>query len=226
MPKVRLLQIFYDDAQRATLDDEVTPYKNLVCTKYFCSQIVADLIDRRFHWNCDYFGLLSWKCQKKTRLSPGRIKSFVETYGQSPDFFAVCGKETENVWTQAVTVHPPIICDMAQEVLRLAGWKVNLDTINSHASYCNYQIVKSDLYEDYVEQMLKPCIRIMNDEANPFLREMLNKDAKYRSQPPVATDHLRQITGAPYYTFHSFICERLFTTYAFIKQWSYVRVSG
>jgi hypothetical protein len=75
-----------------------------------------------------------------------------------------------------------------------------------HTIYGNFFIAKGKVYKEYVE-LLKDAILFMHCKYS----ELAFKDANYQSG--LTPEQLKERTGLDYYTFHTFILERLLSVY-------------
>ncbi|HXP51389.1 MAG TPA: hypothetical protein VN922_15640, partial [Bacteroidia bacterium] len=72
--------------------------------------------------------------------------------------------------------------------------------------YCNFFAAKSEIYEKYVTEMLIPAMNIMHKMPELFANS---------NYPKPLPQNLKDKWGFNHYTFHSFLCERMFTHFAY-----------
>lgn len=155
---IRIHQIYYDDAQRAGLDQAFIPYDNRAnpCPQW-----------REYHvfrtaWlagRCraaDVTGFVSWKFGAKTGL-PGRL--FTRFIARHPghDVYFVNPVRVEprpfaNIWLQAEAHHPGIL-GLARRILAAVGVDVDLarlDQPRDQVLFCNYWAGTARFWDAYM----------------------------------------------------------------------------
>ncbi len=221
-PDIKIYQIYYNEGSQLQLDRQFTPYLNTHCTKYFSDQVAIELYDAGLMDECDYFGIVSWRLWQKIRR--GDIRAQIYADNKAHDFYyftrRLPGIKQKQLWQQANFLHSTDLTSYIQMLLSELGFNVDLLKMDLVPAYFSYQICKTMLYQDYIETLLKPMIALMEDTSRPDLQAWLNQDANYERYGNALTkERLREITGFPYYTKHTFITERLFATYAALKGW-------
>lgn len=215
---IRIRQIYYKDIHKYNLLETAIPYYNPSANEFLENQVIRDLIESGDCVGSDYYTVLSWKFKTKTfnRLSE---KNFYFAEQFKPDVIGIWANvKPHNVWLQPIKLgwHPIEFLECGKYIIHKI-YGIDVETLNTPVCYSNYQIVKSDIYEKYVKELLAPAMDLMsNDE---YLREKLFVDAKYRTvtKGEIAnTDTCLKVFGKPYYTLHPFVCERLFSTFASI----------
>jgi len=83
---LKIFQVFYDIKSRKELDPQFIPYENTRCSKYFESQVIADLHTQGKMTDCEYFGVVSWRIwQKVKRLTS--LNDFICSDKKTHDFY-------------------------------------------------------------------------------------------------------------------------------------------
>jgi hypothetical protein len=72
--------------------------------------------------------------------------------------------------------------------------------------YANQFIAKGWLYKKYVSEVITPAIEILEND----LKELAWKNSGYNGLKP---EKLKELTGLKYYTFHTFLLERLLSVW-------------
>ncbi len=176
-------QLVSDDQTERALDPQFTPYKNIRCTKYFESQIIVDLNDAGTMSGSQYFGVVSWKFHQKVR-QPCNIRQVITDDRTAHDFYYMARDDAEkNIWQQAEAKYRGGIdfTSYTQQLLKELHFDAHLHTLKTVPSYCNYQICKTELYQDYIVNCLKPMIGFMEDDSRADLQRWLNEDSLYKS---------------------------------------------
>lgn len=215
-PKIVIYQTYYNDTSKARLDGRFKSYYNENCDKYMESSIIQNLASNNLIKG-DYFGVVSSKISFK--IDRWDYTNLIKEIKKSKyDFYYVGGGANhENVWLQANRVHKTDFAKWANFIFKEIGFDIDVLKLNTPLSFCNYHIAKSDLYLEWVNSCLNPCIDVMNNPSNKGLQNWLNNNSTYSGIRP---KECLKIFGRPYYTRHPFIAERLFPTYAAYKQWS------
>lgn len=196
-------QVYFKDEQRGILEPQFTPYNNEgKLTPYYENSVISELV-KQPHDPEEYFGVLSWNLRNKIE----RMKQYPSPFKNiSPDSYSLnwlmehIDKGEDVIFLMEHRVHNPIQAadKIHPKFLRFWIEIVNELFVNTACScdyekviYCNFFIAKHKVYKAYVDQILDPAMKIMDTMPE------LNEDAKY----PLG----------PGYTYHTFICERLFS---------------
>lgn len=208
---LKLYSITYKDDQYAEYERYDNNHINSIEQKSYLFEYnpILDIVNNKIDnlKNSDYLGILSHKYSKKMGL-PKRLmyKLFNEvTAKQDIDFinlsrFRINGSYL--LWTE--NQHPGFL-----EMFAYLCEKLNLKLIDPFYNvHSNFFIAKKSIYVDYVNNILKPAIDLLeNDE---FLKEKVWQDAKYKG---LSNEQLKQYSGLDHYTFHTFLLERLMSVY-------------
>lgn len=216
---LKIFQIYYKDEQLPELD--YTPYRNARCNYYFEHQVMVDLINQGAHLESYYFGVLSHKFREKisftkhsgiSNIANKSVQEFTpelferELFRGHPDAMSVQRHIPHDPISFGDRFHPGLSA-LFQRVLNEIGYNWS-PTPLANVFYCNYFVARSDVYEDYVKTMLEPAMEVMDR-----MPELL-KNSGY---PKPLPDNLRDAWGIDYYPYHTFICERMFSYYAHLK---------
>ena len=74
----------------------------------------------------------------------------------------------------------------------------------------NYVIARPHIYEQYVKEILSPCMDVMMYD--PEIYALVWQDSTYHKKKKM-TEKLKQDLGVPFYPMHTFICERLWAVF-------------
>lgn len=200
---VRIHQIYYVDEQRALLDPAFIPYDNTANERpewreyhvfrreFFRGACRDDAIT----------GFVSWKFGAKTKTKGEGFKRFIHNNPGHDVYFLnpprLMREEFANVWLQGEHHHPGLI-EITEAVLRLAGHKMSLATLEQPADatlYCNYWAGTSAFWERYIN-FCEPIYQVIEHAIDSKLRCRIDSRAD-------------KVINA---CFRPFIMERLFTT--------------
>ncbi len=220
MASYRAYQIAFDETSKANVDkDFAWTYFQKEVTPFFENEVMLKLINAGANKQADYFAVLSHKFFSDTinkELKPITKQEIENSLGDT-DVVSFFGYQTNSqLFLHAEKVHKGI-AECFQELFRLLGLKYNpLEPIR-FVVYRNCFFARSEVYERYVKEMLQPCIELMSDKKNHVLWQAIWKDSRYpyqdnRFQKHVGLrDKFVHDMGVPYYPFHTFILERMFS---------------
>lgn len=215
MNQLKGVQIYYDASQEGYLNPNLIPYYNAAsynpCLE---NTVIKELILKGNHKDCDYFGVFSWRFEKKHARSLTRLMDEVRNDKDGADVYSFFSLHTKpNLWVVAEKWHKGIL-EVTKDIFRKTDlFKVadELETIRMSSIYQNAHFARPDIYEKYVIEWLIPLMTAMLDERDTELQTKLNVDTRYKSEK--SKEHLKKTFGSPYYTLHPFICERFFSTF-------------
>jgi hypothetical protein len=208
--RLKIYQIYYDVEQIKQLSPNTMPFYNSKLSVYFENDLLKD-----FYYNnkidSDYFGILSWRFNSKNgfTFSPEMIDGDYDAYV----FEGLI--QSHDVFYDSVRCHPYFM-DIFKKVLQ--HLKIDVTIKPMLGLYQNSIIAKQSVFKKYMEEYLLPTMDFLNnmDKKFPELNQKLWADAKYKYDPAL-TERLHQQTGKPYYTYHTFICERLWSVYCLVN---------
>jgi hypothetical protein len=217
-----IYQVFYDKQQAVKIEDEFMGFYNPKCSVYFENQVIMELSKHGAVKSDPYFGVLSWNLREKIERMKGMRQPFRNVSKEENPVHAAWSKMEkgdELITFMEHVPHCPI--NAANEIHPEFRWIwIQLMThlkLHPHIKtwekviYCNAFILKSNLYDRYINELLLPAMHIMDGE----ISYMVMEDSKY---PKFFTPELSEQTGMGHWTYHTFICERLFSYwYNFMK---------
>ena len=156
-----------------------------------------------------YSAFFSHKFPHKT----GFYKKYVEEIldNEDSDIVVFC-KQTPTYLAWSEQQHPGLI-----EILTKVCDKLGLVVEEPRCTvYSNFFAAKADVYKEYV-QLLKKAIDIM--ETDSEIKELCWKDANYKTG--LSSKDLKKYTELDYYTFHTFVLERLMSIWIDNKKLTY-----
>ena len=164
--------------------------------------VLIDVIDNH-NITEDYLGIFSYKFPIKTGLFKKKLFKILE---QNPDFdiYGLClqynlrGKYldfTEKVHPGFKQLFYPLCKDLGLEVKE-----------PEYVIYSNFVIMKTDIYRDYVNTIIKPAIYLLETK----YKDLAWKDSNYKGLP---RDQLKLHTELDYYPMFTFVLERLLNMY-------------
>jgi hypothetical protein len=200
---IRISQIYFEPRQLSGLDPAFLPYDNSSSTnadyrefyvfqkEYLAGKIPTDT----------YVGYVSWKFQKKSRMSGRRFIEFCEAnpgydvYLVNPfPLFIALG----NVWDCGETKHPGIK-ELTQYIFDSLNYGISVNEVPNSLrlnAYCNFWVGNRKFWDSY----MKFCLPIVD-----FIEKRM--DAQHKAKLFSRADRR---SNASYF---AYIFERLFTTF-------------
>ena len=160
---------------------------------------IIDIIDN-FHKSKDYLGIFSWKFPYKTGIFKKKLE-YILKYNPNYDIYNFCTLRFNEKYLQfSESSHPGFL-----ELFKQLCNKLNLPVYEpKNIIYSNFFMCKKEIYKEFVTTIIKPAIHILEID----LKEKAWKSANYVSG--LTSEQLKEFTGLDYYTFHTFLLERLF----------------
>lgn len=217
--QVEVFQIWYNEESQRHLDPMATPLFNGNCTKFFEGEVIKDLLVDKKTEKLDFVGAASWRFTHKTFRSVGDLlwqmertnAAFQVYYPRILPDEEIC-LPTHPIWLIGELSHPGL-WGVADKLLKKLGHNVYFDIL-TYAMYCNFSVVRKELYVDYRNKMLLPAMDLLTND--PEISELASHPCSYPFY--ASPERLKEVTGVPYYTFHSFVVERLFPTWCALNK--------
>ena len=213
-----LYQIYFNDTTKAHISAHATPLNNTwhpgkPLEPAFESHAIRNVFDSGRHVGYDRVGILSWAVEQKNWC---KLEDFLRPTDADVTTCFWYNWGAVPYWDYMDLHHPGII-SMAQDCLALAGRPMDLGAIHAPPIYQNAHVTKTAVYERYVREWLAPVMDVMFDPVNKKLAARLNQNSGYKmnlnGKPQYNKAALTKVTGRPYYTYHTVICELLFPTF-------------
>jgi len=195
-----IYQIYYNNRQLNKL--QFKPYYNDDLTYYFENSVIIDLYNKGL-CKGNYFAVLSpiffdkVKNMNRRNIDKNYIERALKVY--NPDVLNPIKLSNFDYLKQAEAAHPNII-KYIYTVCEAIGLRIDTKLKNLFIS--NYQICRPHIYAEYIETVLIPAINVMDTMPE------LMQSANYNKPLP---EKVVNRWGFNHYTYHTFICERLFT---------------
>lgn len=225
-------QIYFKEEQVMQLEKEFIPYHNETCTEYFENEVIRRLIMGGQHKITDYFGVVSYQIRQKlgymkenwknhpkiantstSEFTPQLFAEALYSIDPAPDAMSFQRHIGHDTISTADGFHPGFL-KYWKHIMGKIGYNWVPET-HKDVFYCNYFVAKSHIYEKYVKEMLNPAMVVML--GMPELYEKCN-------YPKPFPEHLKGKLSVDHWTYHTFLCERMFTYFAHIHNlncWHY-----
>lgn len=213
---LKIYQIYFDDKSKASCSPEWNHYDNSEkLTEYFENDVIVNLINKDAHKDADYFGVFSHDIKRemvfketvgetnKFAFSPNALDQIVKLYKDVEVFGFQKRRKNPNIITQAERYHPGFV-KAIERILSITGFMDSIPPKLNNVILFNHFIMKSEIYEQYVRELLQPAMGVMRTMPELF------DNAKYIKNTTQETkDRFMKAFGKDYYPYHPFICERL-----------------
>lgn len=158
------------------------------------------------HEGTDRFGILSWAFEKKNKMLLADLKP---SYDEDV-IYPVSINNIKEMWGFAECEHPGIQrlgCMLFEKM----GKKLDTVTQYEHVIYENSHLCRPHVFDHYVREWLNPVLDILLRKDDREFTRLLHEDSKY--MPHKRPYNKIELFGVPYYPFHAFLCERLFSAF-------------
>ena len=151
----------------------------------------------------DYLGIFSWKFPLKTGVFKKKL-FWLMNNSPNADIYILCNYVFKEGYLEFTNKYHPGFKDIFYPLCEDLGLKVEEPKF---PIYSNFFIMKTELYKDYVNTVIKPAIELLETK----YRDLAWKNANYLAG--LKPELLKEFTGLDYYTFHTFVLERLINQY-------------
>jgi len=203
---VDFYQVYFEDDQFSELYNFAVPYFNENLTVYFENSIIAELVPQ---CKADLIGVASWRLAKKRgdRIQvrkPLTLESITENEydiailtprSNSHQPLAMAAYWHGRAWTEGVAALKPWF---KEKGIRIKGEL-------SKTVYENHFIATREIYQEYVKDILIPCMGFMDG------KEVFMQDSGYKKKLAHEKAALKEKLGIDYWPIAPFILERLFS---------------
>jgi len=207
LDNVKIHSIVYDNEKQVV---EYTPYDNSgIRTEEqkswrFEYNPIIDIVSKGGDPEA-YLGIFSWKFLSKTAMSKSILYKTLNMQKYNDyDFISLSRAywKSPKEYLEFSFSHHPKLEVLLNRVLDHLG---KSEYHKEEYVYSNFFLMKTKYWEDYVENWIKPALEFMENDPEYF------ENANYSSGlDPVK---LKELTGLEYYTYHTFVLERLILYY-------------
>lgn len=214
---MKVIQVFFHESQYEKLEGSFYPYYNKECDVFFENSVIRKLVGEGEHVGHEYFGVVSHKLREKIGFTKENWKNNPNIANISTNNFSVeqfaellyFGLPDAMSFQRHVPHDTISVADQFHPGFK-NFWSIIMHKIGvkwepvryQDVFYCNFFVAKSEWYERYVKEMLAPAMDVM-----AAIPELYDNSRYPQPLPP----DLREKWGFDFYTFHPFLCERMFT---------------
>lgn len=210
----KLIQIYYEDHQKAHCFPFSDLYYNDQLTIFFENAVIKELV---MAYDYEKIAVCSWKLQQKLRWYIGKHRPLTQEVMDS-DYQVL-----------SMTRNSPHHQMLASADRHHKGFKEGMTKLCAHIGlklpgevknpiYQNHFSAKLEIYQDYVKNFLSPAMEFMSSD--PEMKAIATSDSNYSnlSKSGAKPEELMDKIGMPYYPLSPFILERLFSVYIHNKK--------
>ena len=233
-----IYQIYYDAQSKERCFEGFTPVCNERLSPFFENSVIVEVLGNGGSIpGLDWFGVLSPKFFRKAygggvSLSGEKLDTFLAATQKQVVGFNI--KTTQkNIIKQGDMWHPGF-SELFDKIIKKAGIDYDIrkpskklySLPSGHVVYnnifSNYVIAKKHIWDDYYQTVLKPCYDVMSDKDNEEIQSLLWRDSGYHKMNPQAVKRsvLKEKLGVPFYPYHTFICERFWTMFLNMRNYT------
>ena len=194
---ISIKQIYFSDKTLVNCYDcdFIMPYFNEVCTAHFENSVIVKLIEEEAHKAEPYFGVWSHRhSQKHRNFDPKILPEIIAN--SDCDIVSFFSKQNKK---GIVSTRVPRLYSNFKTLIKLLGYADN--NPNSHYILFNHFISRSEIYEEFVYNVLKPAISLI--ETHPELSEVRKpyvygaSTIRFRENPKLSRD-IGKYTMSPF----------------------------
>jgi hypothetical protein len=206
----KLIQIIYDESQRASCYPFAEVYFNKELTPFFENTVISELVSAS---QDSKIAVCSWKLKQKLRWHIGKPRDITPELLESDYDVMSFTKNTKahGMLAFANTSHNGFIVAF-KKVVEGIGKKCPGEVKNP--IYQNHHSSKREIYQAYVKEYLNPAMEIMQNDTE--INKLVMADSNYSTLTSKRPEHLKEIEqklGIGYYPLCPFLLERLFSVF-------------
>lgn len=228
---ISIYQVYFNDETKKYVEEDFLPYHNLAKDGYFENTVIRKIYEQNLDLHADnsYIGITSWQQQLKTNLTAKDIISHIEKdvereinkdvyiytpipvnhciidgQRKAPEGYDLNGIiRAQDIWTRHET--RSFVPEMDKMLNNSKVLPFDIYDGKWCYSWCNFWIVKKDVFIDYCKNILIPTIDF-------FERPEIKKNS------PICYEHYHEKKK---YSNYSFTLEGLFGSFLAHRNYSY-----
>lgn len=163
----KIFQVFYDKASAQRLDEKLIAYPNKNTDNYFENSVILDIYNKKI--DCEYVGVTSWRLKEKTNFYAQDLLDHVDNTGADViiyltkyPFVTQIANMPIDIWKSKL--HTTTDIYKASKLLNDSGvLPIDIFAKEWTTCFCNYWIAKKEVFDKYVETILAPAIKWMQE---------------------------------------------------------------
>lgn len=202
-----LVQIFYEEEQKAHCFPFARLHFNNQLTVFFENSVIKDLV---LASESEKIAVCSWKLKEKLRWYIGKHRELTQEVLESEyDVLSFTRNSPSHQMLASANRYHKGFKEGMQLLCDHIGLKVPGEV--KQPIYQNHFSAKRGIYLDYVKNFLSPAMEFMSTD----MKELALSDSNYSqlSRSKITPEYLMGKIGLPFYPLAPFILERLFSVY-------------
>ena len=200
----KIYSIVYDEKQTIEYEKYFNQIKTIKYKSYlFEYNVLIDIIDNFKIDNDKYLGIFSHKFPFKTGLFKKKLYWLLKN---NPDFdiYGLCPQYSlKGKYLDFTEKAHPGFKELCYHLCKDLELEVKEP---EYVIYSNFVIMKTSIYKDYVNTIIKPAIHLLETK----YKDLAWKNSNYKGLP---IDQLKLHTELDYYPMFTFVLERLLNMY-------------
>lgn len=208
-----IYQIYYEPWQLEKLSPLTIPFYNNdeKLTPFFENDVIRSLYNNQKIHSSDYFGVLSWRIQEKNNINLEVLRNInndfnLYTFNNTIARYNVLGVSNQ--------YHPNFLI-LFSHVIKNLGYSISEFQSVDFGIFQNAVIASKEIYLDYAENWLFPSMDFILNNPDPSFQALVKSDPLYSYYPGNVRERLLKNFGTPWYQYHTFLVERLWSMYYF-----------
>ncbi|MEM0354415.1 MAG: hypothetical protein QXW79_02440 [Thermoplasmata archaeon] len=214
-------QVYYSEATKKNCNLGFKLYDNTnKLTYFFENSIIADLLEQQEHKKAMFFGVFSHDVVLSDAFSKKSLQGHRFSFeGLSQYLKLNDGYDVISFWRSGFVGMRNFVLRSEewhrgfvkcfQLILNKVGFNANIKKDTRFLIMQNHFVAKSVVWDDYYNNLLKPAMRVMQEDEE--IKKMLFVNTGYKAHENKS--HLKRQIGLDYYPMHPFICERFISTF-------------
>lgn len=209
---VEFYQIYYKEDQKSILYPWSIPYFNDGLTVFFENSIIKELVSKS---KADRISVCSHRLREKLRLNVFKTRTLTEDVLYSDyDVLSFTRNSRHHLMLAFAEVSHPGFKETTTKILDAVGFKMPTEVKNP--IYQNHFIAKSEIYKEYISELLSPAMDVMINDKE--INELCMKDSRYISLADRSGKNIKKKLGIDYYPMFPFLLERFFSIWCDIRK--------
>lgn len=185
-------------------------YNNENLTLFFEDEVIKDVVQAS---KADRISVCSWKLRQKMRLQVSKPRELTQEILESPyDVLSFTNNTKAHNFFAFGDAHHKGFLETFKKILAVAG--ITLPYKVKNPIYNNHFAARADIYKDYVQTYLIPCMEVIKNDPEVNQLAMVDSNYSQLAKTSAATsEYLKEKIGVGFYPLVPFLLERLFSVY-------------
>lgn len=211
-----IYQIYYEPWQLEKISKLAIPFYNedKILTPFFENDVIRKMYNEQKIQQSDFFGVLSWRISEKNNINLEVLKNINNDYNFYTFNNTIARYNVLNVSSQ---YHPNFLT-LFSPILKNLNYSLNDFLTVDFGIFQNAVIASKEIYIDYVTNWLFPSMDFITNNPDPSFQALVKSDPLYSYYPGNLRERLLKNFGTPWYQYHTFLVERLWSMYYHVNK--------